>query len=48
MQPIERSELIRQAKYGKRGGEAVIHVITALGLLKCIDGKYYLTGKILD
>ena len=44
-QPIERSELIKKANYGKRGGEAVINVITALGLLKCIDKKYYLTEQ---
>lgn len=44
MQPIDRNELIKQAKYGKRGGEAVINVVTAADLLKCIDGKYYLTG----
>jgi hypothetical protein len=46
MQPISRSDLISQAKYGKRGGEALINVITALGLLKCIDGNYFLTGII--
>ena len=43
-EPIARAEIIKKAKYGKRGGEALINVITALGLLKCIDGKYYLTG----
>ena len=44
-EPVTRSEIIKKAKYGKRGGEALINVITALGLLKCIDGKYYLTGN---
>lgn len=48
MQPMSRSELIKQAKYGKRGGEAVINVVTALGLLKCIDRKYYLTGNYIN
>ena len=44
-QPIGRSELIKRANYGKRGGEAVINVITALGLLKCINKKYHLTEQ---
>lgn len=43
-QPIKRSDIILKAKFGKRGGEAIINVITALGLLKCINGHYYLTG----
>ena len=44
-EPIGRDELIKKANYGKRGGEALINVITALGLLKCIDKKYYLTEQ---
>jgi hypothetical protein len=45
MQPITRAKLIEKVKYGKRGGEAIINVITALDLLKCINGNYYLTKK---
>lgn len=45
-QPIKRSDIITKAKFGKRGGEAILHVVTALGLLKCIDKNYYLTGLL--
>lgn len=45
-EPIEKSQIIKEAKFNKRGGEALINVVTALGLLKCIDKKYYLTGII--
>ena len=44
-QPIDLFQLIKKASYGRRGGEAVINVITALGLLKCIESKYYLTAS---
>ena len=46
-EPITKAEIIKKACYGKRGGEALINVITAQGLLKCIDGKYHLTGILI-